>query len=128
MEFVTVKQYQAELGIAYPTILRWINDGRIDVVHFGRERIVILDRGEDPPRQVSTGDTEDLIEVPSAARQLGLSVNRVYQFVNEGRLSVIRIGREIGLSRKELARFAATPRRPGQPGRPSFTHAAPSPS
>jgi len=55
------------------------------------------------------------ITVQQAAERLGLTRWRVYQFIHGGRLAAIKLGRDFLIEPGELARFAAIPRKTGQP-------------
>jgi len=57
----------------------------------------------------------DYMTVQQAAEYLGLSRRRVYQFIHAGRLAAIKLGRDFLIEPQELERFAAIPRKTGQP-------------
>ena len=63
-------------------------------------------------RRGLVGESE-YITVPQAAEHLGVTRARVHQFIREGRLKVIRPGREYVIGRAEFERFAAIPRPSG---------------
>jgi len=57
----------------------------------------------------------ELISVTEAARRLGLSPQRVRQFVESGRLRARKVGAQWVIRAADLRRFANKPRRPGRP-------------
>lgn len=45
---------------------------------------------------------EDLLDVPGAARYLGVSIRSIYRLVSEGSLPSYRVGRQLRFDRDEL--------------------------
>lgn len=56
-----------------------------------------------------------LLTVPEVAEKMGLSVRRVQQFVQSGRLKAKKIGRQWFIQRSEYLIFASRPRPVGRP-------------
>lgn len=57
-----------------------------------------------------------LLSPTEAARRLGISRKRIYQFIAEDRIAVEQVvGGGIAIDECEVERFAALPRPPGRP-------------
>jgi excisionase family DNA binding protein len=61
----------------------------------------------------------ELLTVKQVAADLNLSVMSVRRYIEDGRLSTYRPGREIFVWSDELERFKATRKPPGRPRRPA---------
>lgn len=59
---------------------------------------------------------KELLTLHEAADELEVSVERMRQFVYEGRLAAERLGFMWTVTRKELDRFKKLPRKTGNPG------------
>jgi excisionase family DNA binding protein len=55
------------------------------------------------------------LTLPEVAVHLGLSYQRVYQLVREGRLKAEKVGPIWLVHPREIHRFFAVPRKPGRP-------------
>ena len=60
----------------------------------------------------------DVISVKEASEILDLSPNRVREFIHDGRLSAVKIGRTYVLNRADVEAFAEIPRPDGRPPKP----------
>lgn len=59
-----------------------------------------------------------MVPTPLAARVLGVSVQRVHQFIDGGSLEVVRCGRSLMVTEKSLLDFAKVERKNGRPFKP----------
>jgi excisionase family DNA binding protein len=59
---------------------------------------------------------EELLGTPEAARRLGVSTDRIRQWIREGRLPAIRVGRDWVVPGAAVTRFVRRP--PGRPPLP----------
>ncbi len=57
----------------------------------------------------------EFLTIPQAAARLGLTYQRVDQFLREGRLPYIRLGRDRLVTATDLEAFQRRQRRPGRP-------------
>jgi excisionase family DNA binding protein len=57
-----------------------------------------------------------LLTVSEAAERLGLSIALVRRYCAQGKLPARKMGRDWTILRRDIERFAATPRRSGRPG------------
>lgn len=60
----------------------------------------------------------DWLTVAEAAPLLGITPNRVYVLIREGRLKSTKLGRDHLLLRSDVEAFAKKPRTPGRPPAP----------
>jgi excisionase family DNA binding protein len=58
-----------------------------------------------------------LLTVPEAADRLGLSMAMVRRYCAQGKLPAQKMGRDWAIPRRDIERFAATPRHNGRPSR-----------
>ena len=56
-----------------------------------------------------------LLTVPEAADRLGLSIAMVRRYCAQGKLPAQKLGRDWAIRRRDIERFAASPRRSGRP-------------
>ena len=61
----------------------------------------------------TTQEMEELLTVRECSQELGVKIRRVQQFIQEGRLQASMIGGRWFVTKDELERFEAIPRKPG---------------
>lgn len=57
----------------------------------------------------------EYLTAQEAAKKLRVSLSRIYQFANEGRLPFERVGQQRFFHREHVANFAKSPRKTGRP-------------
>jgi excisionase family DNA binding protein len=64
---------------------------------------------------MDTTNPPGLVDIPEAARRLGLKPGTIYRYLHRGVLQKTQIGRSVWLSEAEVERYHAAPRKPGRP-------------
>lgn len=73
-----------------------------------------LETAREPGRDIPPAQGR-LLNVNEAADRLGLSVAMVRRYCSAGKIIAQKVGRDWAIRRREVERFAATPRHSGRP-------------
>lgn len=95
MNLLTVYEAAERLGLSHQRVRQLIDQGRLPARKVGRDWVILesdLESAEldDLRKRYSTPPTPDVVLVREAAKLLGVSRQRVYEFLRSGRLDGVK--------------------------------------